>query len=52
MKKSKNILMKTIKVTYQDIIDEFGTPNEVAGSYIENLETEFICRQLNKKKIS
>ena len=37
--------------TYQNIIDEFGSPNEVAGSYIESLENDDIIKQLNKKKI-
>ena len=26
------------RCTYQDIVNEFGTPNEVAGSYIENMK--------------
>ena len=34
--------------TYQNIIDEFGSPNEVAGSYIESLENDDIIKQLNK----
>ena len=37
--------------TYQNIIDEFGSPNEVAGSYIESLENDEIIKKLNKKKI-
>ena len=37
--------------TYQNIIDEFGSPNEVAGSYIESLENDDIIKQLNKKYI-
>ena len=37
--------------TYQNIIDEFGSPNEVAGSYIESLENDDIIKQLNKKCI-
>ena len=32
--------------SYQDIVDEFGSPNEVAGSYIETLDSDEI-----KKKI-
>lgn len=39
------------KNTYQDIVDEFGMPNEVAGSYIESLKTDYILKQLNKKRI-
>ena len=37
--------------TYQNIIDEFGSPNEVAGSYIETLDSDEIIKKLNKKKI-
>ena len=37
--------------TYQNIIDEFGSPNEVAGSYIETLNSDEIIKKLNKKKI-
>lgn len=37
--------------SYQDIVDEFGSPNEVAGSYIESLENDDIIKQLNKKYI-
>lgn len=37
--------------TYQDIVNEFGTPNEVAGSYIENLDSNEIIKKLNKKKL-
>lgn len=37
--------------TYQDIVNEFGTPNEVAGSYIENLDSDEIIKKLNKKKL-
>ena len=37
--------------SYQDIVDEFGNPNEVAGSYIESLENDDIIKQLNKKYI-
>ena len=28
--------------SYQDIVDEFGSPNEVAGSYIETLNSDEI----------
>ena len=37
--------------SYQDIVDEFGSPNEVAGSYIETLDSDEIIKKLNKKKI-
>ena len=37
--------------SYQDIVDEFGSPNEVAGSYIETLNSDEIIKKLNKKKI-
>ena len=37
--------------SYQDIVDEFGRPNEVAGSYIETLDSDEIIKKLNKKKI-
>lgn len=37
--------------TYQDIVDEFGTPNEVAGSYIENVNSKIIVKNLNNKRI-
>lgn len=37
--------------TYQDIVNEFGTPNEVAGSYIENLDSDEIIKKLNRKKL-
>ena len=33
--------------TYQNIVDEFGTPNEVAGSYIKNLDNNMIMKSLN-----
>ena len=35
--------------SYQDIVDEFGSPNEVAGSYIETLDSDEIIKKLNKK---
>ena len=34
--------------SYQDIVDEFGSPNEVAGSYIETLDSDEIIKKLNK----
>lgn len=37
--------------TYQNIVDEFGTPNEVAGSYIEIVNSKIIIKNLNNKKI-
>lgn len=38
--------------SYQDIVDEFGNPNEVAGSYIETLDSDEIIKKLNKKKLN
>ena len=32
------------RCTYQDIVNEFGTPNEVAGSYIENMESNELIK--------
>lgn len=37
--------------TYEDIVKEFGTPNEVAGSYIENMESNELIKKLNRKKL-
>lgn len=37
-------------VTYGDIIAEFGKPNEVAASYIEEMETDILIRELDKKR--
>ena len=37
--------------SYQDIVDKFGSPNEVAASYIETLNSDEIIKKLNKKKI-
>ena len=37
--------------SYQDIVDEFCSHNEVAGSYIETLDSDEIIKKLNKKKI-
>ena len=39
------------RCTYQDIVNEFGTPNEVAGSYIENMESNELIKKLNRKKL-
>ena len=39
------------RCTYQDIVNEFGTPNEVAGSYIENMESNELNKKLNRKKL-
>lgn len=35
----------------QDIVNEFGTPNEVAESYIENMESNELIKKLNRKKL-
>ena len=39
------------RCTYQDIVNEFGPPNEVAGSYIENMESNELIKKLNRKKL-
>lgn len=36
--------------SYDSIAEEFGTPNEVAASYIENLDTQELLKYLNKRK--
>ena len=36
---------------YQDIVDEFGAPNEIVGSYIESLDESTITKELNKSRI-
>ena len=47
----KRIGLKVERCTYQDIVNEFGTPNEVAGSYIENMESNELIKKLNRKKL-
>lgn len=37
-------------VDYQTIVKEFGKPNEVAASYIEEMDTDCIIKELRKKK--
>ena len=36
--------------SYQDMINHFGTPNEVASSYIESLDTDILLKHLKFKK--
>ena len=39
------------RCTYQDIVNEFGTPNEVAGSYIENMESNEEVKIIFNEKV-
>jgi hypothetical protein len=38
------------KFSYNEIVEAFGTPNEVASAYIEELDTKTIIKELKMKK--
>ena len=35
--------------TYEDIVEEFGTPSETAGEYIQSLDSDDLLKQLKKR---
>lgn len=35
--------------TYENIIEEFGTPNETAGEYIQSLDSNILLKNLKKR---
>lgn len=43
--------MEKENITYEDIIDRFGKPTEVVNSYIADLDSEDIIKNLNKRRV-
>jgi len=38
-------------LTYEDLVESFGTPDEVYNSYIESLDENYLTEQLNHKRL-
>lgn len=38
-------------LTYEDLVESFGTPDEVYNSYIEALDENYLTEKLNHKKL-
>ncbi|MGX8851267.1 DUF6120 family protein [Amedibacillus sp. YH-ame10] len=55
LKKLKNEIIQTCEnenaTTYKNIVELFGTPKDIAVSYIETIETERITRYIKSKKL-
>ena len=43
--------MEKENITYEDIIDRFGKPTEVVNSYIADLDSEDIIKNLYKRRV-
>lgn len=37
--------------TYKEIVNELGTPNEVASSFIEDMDTDILIKSIEKTNI-
>jgi len=38
-------------LTYEDLVESFGTPDEVYNSYIESLDENYLTEKLNHKRL-
>lgn len=46
----ENRIKETHLFTYEEIVNELGKPNEVASSFIDDMDTEILIQKLRKKK--